>query len=57
LLLCYNLNDKGGDLVSTRVAKPDVHAEIETSRKSDSLNTNANNANFDDVSFEGAIAA
>ncbi len=44
----------GGDLASTRVAKPEVHAENEISRKTDSLNTNAkNDAYFGDE----AIAA
>jgi hypothetical protein len=32
----------GGDLASTWVAKPEVHAENELSRKSDSLNITAN---------------
>lgn len=36
----------GGDLASTRVAKPEVHAENEISRKSDSININANDENF-----------
>ena len=36
----------GGDLASTWVAKPEVHAENENSRKSDSLNINANEDNF-----------
>jgi hypothetical protein len=44
---------KGGDLVSTWVAKLEVHAENETSRKSDSININANDENFAD----DAIAA
>jgi hypothetical protein len=47
----------GGDLASTWVAKPEVHAENENSRKSGSININANDAKFDDVSFDGAIAA
>ncbi len=38
--------NKGGDLASTWVAKPEVHAENENSRKSDSLNINANEENF-----------
>jgi hypothetical protein len=37
---------QGGDLASTWVAKPDVHAEKENSRKSVSLNINANDENF-----------
>ena len=43
-------------MVSTWVAKPEVHAENENSRKSDSLNINANDANFAD-NVDGAIAA
>ncbi|CDZ76342.1 hypothetical protein BN59_00609 [Legionella massiliensis] len=31
-MLYYKCKQKGGDLASTWVAKPDVHAEIETSR-------------------------
>lgn len=36
----------GGDLASTWVAKPEVHAENEISRKSGSININANDENF-----------
>ncbi len=36
----------GGDLASTWVAKPEVHAEHENARKSDSKNINANDENF-----------
>jgi len=36
----------GGDLASTWVAKPEVHAENENSRKTTQLNTNANDENF-----------
>lgn len=42
----------GGDPASTWVAKPDVHAENEISRKKASQNINANNDRF-----EGAVAA
>ena len=37
----------GADMASTWVAKPEVHAENENSRKTDSLNINANEENFD----------
>lgn len=38
LQICYNEEvSYGGDLASTRVAKPEVHAENEISRKTDSL--------------------
>jgi hypothetical protein len=33
-------------LASTWIAKPDVHAENEISRETDSLNINANEDNF-----------
>lgn len=47
----------GGDLVSTWVAKPEVHAENEISRKTDSININANDANFAEANLDEAIAA
>ena len=43
----------GGDMVSTWVAKPEVHAENENSRKKTQININANN----DIYGEDAIAA
>ena len=43
----------GGDLASTWVAKPEVHAENEKSRKTTQLNINAKN----DPIFDQAIAA
>ena len=42
----------GGDLASTWVAKPEVHAENENSRKKTQLNINAN-----DEKYGVAIAA
>jgi hypothetical protein len=48
----------GGDLASTWVAKPEVHAENENSRKKDSININANDANFvGEANLDEAIAA
>ena len=38
--------NNGGDLASTWVAKLEVHAENENSRKKDSQNINANDENF-----------
>ena len=43
--MCYNIR-YGGDLASTWVAKPEVHAENENSRKKAQLNINANDENF-----------
>ncbi len=56
--MCYT-KCRGGDLASTWVAKPEVHAEKEISRKSDSLNINANAENFagDEAISGGAVAA
>ena len=48
----------GGDLVSTWVAKPEGHAEdVATLVNNAAKHINANNANFDEVAFEGAVAA
>lgn len=55
ILTVYRL---GGDLASTWVAKPEVHAENENSRKSGSLNINANDENFvGEANLDEAIAA
>jgi hypothetical protein len=43
--LCYN-RIEGGDLASTWVAKLEVHAEHENTRKKTRLNINANDENF-----------
>lgn len=45
-MLYLKSTEIGGDLASTWVAKPEVHAENENSRKSDSININANDENF-----------
>jgi hypothetical protein len=42
----YPLLDLGGDLDSTGVAKPEVHAELQTTRKTDCKTLVANDDNY-----------
>jgi len=42
----YPMLDLGGDLDSTGVAKPEVHAELQTTRKTDCKTLVANDDNY-----------